>query len=116
MKICNHKGCSKKILAKGLCNTHYARVWRNGTVETVRPKKNSQGYVSIQIDGMPVHEHVYLAEKALGKRLPYGAQVHHMNENRSDNYTYFNLVICPDQKYHALLHKRMKFQKAGTLK
>lgn len=116
MKICNYQNCGNKILAKGLCGTHYARVWRNGTVETVRPKKNSQGYVNLQIDGYSINEHVYLAEKALGKRLPHGAIVHHMNEKRDDNYTYFNLVVCPDHRYHMLLHKRMRLQKEGRLK
>lgn len=115
MKICTVENCGKKMLAKGLCNKHYARKFRNGHTDLIRPQTNSQGYISIQVDGAPVHEHVYLAEKALGRRLPHGAQVHHMNENRSDNYTYFNLVICPNQMYHALLHKRMKMQKEGRL-
>jgi hypothetical protein len=113
---CTIDNCDKKILAKGLCNKHYARKFRNGHTDLVRPQENSSGYISIQIDGAPVHEHVYLAEKALGRRLPPGTQVHHMNKNRADNYTYFNLVVCPDQKYHALLHKRMRLQELGLLK
>jgi hypothetical protein len=31
-----------------------------------------------------------------------------MNGNPLDNDTPFNLVICPDQSYHMLLHKRAK--------
>jgi hypothetical protein len=31
-----------------------------------------------------------------------------MNENRSDNHTPFNLVICPNEHYHQYLHRRMK--------
>lgn len=116
ISCCIIEGCSKKVLAKGLCSKHYIRKYRNGHTNLVRPQSNSSGYVSVQVDGFPVHEHVYLAEKALGKRLPHGAQVHHMNENRSDNYTYFNLVVCPNQRYHALLHKRMRMQKESRLK
>lgn len=62
----------------------------------------------ITIEGRRVYEHIYLAEKALGKPLPKGAIVHHMNENPADNFTPFNLVICPDQAYHLLLHRRAK--------
>lgn len=116
MKICSVNDCNKKVLAKGLCNKHYARKFRNGHTNLIRSQTNSQGYKNIKVGDEWLHEHVWLAEKALGKRLPPGAQVHHMNGDRSDNYTYFNLVVCPDQKYHALLHKRAKFQKLGILK
>jgi len=79
-----------------------------------RPKDGS-GYVHITVDGERITEHTHLAEKALGKKLPRGAIVHHMNEVPWDNFTPFNLVICPDQKYHMLLHKRMRIQKRGLL-
>jgi len=49
--------------------------------------------------------HVVMAEKALGRHLPKGVQVHHVDENRLNNDPN-NLVICPDQAYHALLHQR----------
>ncbi len=52
-----------------------------------------------------VREHVVIAEKALGKPLPIGAQVHHLDENKKNNNPN-NLVICPDQAYHTLLHRR----------
>lgn len=72
---------------------------------------NHSGYVMIY---MPEHkrsmangyvrEHIVLAEKALGRELPQGSQVHHFGET-SDNS---KLCICHDQKYHFLLHIRAK--------
>lgn len=51
--------------------------------------------------------HVIVAEKALGKPLPKGAIVHHVNTIKDDNRNE-NLVICPDAVYHNLIHKRMR--------
>lgn len=52
-------------------------------------------------------EHVLIAEAVLGRSLPEGAQVHHVDGNRTNN-TRSNLVICPSQIYHRLLHVRDK--------
>lgn len=65
------------------------------------------GYVMIKVNGDLVYEHRVLAEKALGKPLPRGSVVHHMKAP-DDNHGFCKLVICPDQEYHFLLHKRMK--------
>lgn len=51
-------------------------------------------------------EHVLVAERALGKKLPKGAVVHHIDENRSNNHP-SNLCIFPSRAYHALIHARM---------
>jgi hypothetical protein len=45
------------------------------------------------------------AEIALGKPLPKGAEVHHLDGSTSDAAP---LVICQDRAYHMLLHKRMR--------
>lgn len=52
-------------------------------------------------------QHVEMAEAALGRPLPPGAEVHHVNEIKTDNRPE-NLVICPSREYHALLHARMR--------
>jgi hypothetical protein len=58
-------------------------------------------------DSHPVAEHILIAEKALGKKLPPGVEIHHVNELKKDNRPE-NFVICPDHAYHALLHRRQK--------
>lgn len=55
--------------------------------------------------------HVAAAEKALGRKLPKGAIVHHADEDKL-NYTNSNLVLCPSNAYHKVLHLRMEALKA----
>jgi hypothetical protein len=69
---------------------------------------SDMGYVILWRDGREIREHIYLAEKAIGKPLPKGAEVHHMNGKQWDNHTPFNLVVCPNRDYHMLLHRRAK--------
>ena len=49
--------------------------------------------------------HILMAEKAIGRQIPNGACVHHVNENPADNSP-GNLVLCPSAAYHKLLHRR----------
>lgn len=61
-----------------------------------------------------VREHVDIAERVLGKPLPDGACVHHINEDQHDNRNE-NLIICQDNAYHKLIHKRMEaLKKCGN--
>lgn len=59
------------------------------------------------IDGVRKRRHTIIAEKALGRALRSGEEIHHLNENDEDD-TPENLVICPNRSYHALLHVRTR--------
>lgn len=71
-----------------------------------------KGYVLIRKPDHPrnvsgyVLEHILVAEKVLDKFLPDNAIVHHQDKNKSNNLN-SNLVICENQEYHLLLHKRL---------
>lgn len=67
------------------------------------PKASSSGCV---------YEHVLVAERALGRFLPNGAEVHHADENPRHNANR-NLVICQDKAYHKLLHARARVVRLG---
>lgn len=55
-----------------------------------------------------IDEHRYLAAKALGKALPDGSVVHHHNGKMQGG----DLVICQDNAYHKLLHRRQRAYEA----
>lgn len=54
--------------------------------------------------------HILRAEKALGKPLPPGAEVHHADGSKDADAP---LVICPNRAYHGLLHVRLRVLQAG---
>lgn len=68
---------------------------------------DSNGYYKVRVGDKQVREHVAVAERVLGKKLPPGALVHHADGDRSNNAP-SNLVICPNDAYHQLLHQRMR--------
>jgi len=62
-------------------------------------------YKSISVNGRVVMEHIAVAERVLGRKLPNGAIVHHVDGNTRNNAP-ANLVICPSQAYHKMIHVR----------
>lgn len=110
-RICLVKGCDKPHKAKGLCNMHLLRLEQYGRLYVGRRRKGTgsyvDGYKAVTVGGKQIAEHVLIAEKALGKKLPKGAIVHHVDENPKNNSNE-NLVICPNTSYHKIIHRRMK--------
>lgn len=104
--LCSVEGCGKPLLSRGLCNKHYKRFRKDGSLKTIIAPRGSghtlpAGYVMRASN----YEHVAVAEHALGRPLPPKAIVHHVDHDCGNNAP-TNLVICPDQKYHKLLHQR----------
>ena len=109
---CSVEGCTSTAdhPVSGLCHMHYARVRRTGSATTGKRLRGTGtvtafGYVAIAKNGKKKQAHVLIVEALLGHALPAGAEVHHVNENKSDN-TLTNLVVCPSRAYHKLLHQR----------
>lgn len=112
--ICSIKKCGRIVLARNYCTRHYKK-WRKYGKATAGKTNappgsgtiDSDGYRKITVNGKVRFEHIVVAERALGRRLPCGVQIHHWNENKADSRG-LNLVICPSAAYHKLLHKRAR--------
>lgn len=61
-------------------------------------------------DGRRLQVHRLRAERALGRPLPAGAVVHHTDGSKRPDAP---LVICHDEAYHQLLHRRTRILQAG---
>lgn len=75
--------------------------------------RRTVGYSQVYVgNGRGRDAHVVIAERALGRRMPAGAEVHHVDGNKHNNAR-TNLVICQDRAYHFLLHARARVVRAG---
>lgn len=110
---CTVEGCDRPNKARGLCCNHYELWKRNGDPLVKKRRDNGEGTLSVKNgkithkNGVKEVEYIKVAEAALGKRLPTGSIVHHWDRNKL-NSTPENLLICPDQSYHLLIHQRMR--------
>lgn len=83
-------------------------------------RTRKSGYRTVRCTGHPrvvkssgwIGKHVLIAERALGRYLPNGAEVHHVDDNALNNAN-SNLVICQSHEYHHLLHVRARIVRAG---
>jgi len=107
--------CARRGLVRGdyrrFVHGHHMRSgescprWKGGVYTTVKGYRMDRG--SRARGHVARFEHVRLAEAALGRPLPKGAEIHHVNGVRSDN-SRGNLVLCPDHTYHMLMHRRAR--------
>lgn len=110
------KYCSQACHVRALSETkrmENSSQWRGGKTINCngRPMRMAHGHPRASSNSY-VFEHILVAEKALGKYLPSGAVVHHINRDVTDNVNR-NLVICQNQAYHMLIHARMRILEAG---
>lgn len=70
---------------------------------------HNKGYrkLTLGFGSHPKFEHILIVERALGKPLRKGVQVHHVDENKANNEN-GNLVACDSPAYHKLLHRRQR--------
>jgi hypothetical protein len=106
--------CDRPQYVREYCIMHYTRLRRAGAFTESNAKGwiSSNGYRNAIVGysgsrAVYAPEHRVVAEKALGKPLPPEAVVHHINGDTLDNRPE-NLVICPNQAYHLLIHKLMR--------
>ena len=62
-------------------------------------------YHAVKMGQKVYQAHRLIVESVLGHELPIGSIVHHIDGNRNNNEN-SNLVVCPDEIYHQLLHIR----------
>lgn len=114
------KACTSKGWVKGepmeYLHGHHIRHgekhpnWRGGKIIV---QNNNNKYVRVSKHGYDrtvnnrVFEHILKAESVLGKSLPAGTVVHHVDGDGLNNDNN-NLVICENDSYHKLLHKRQR--------
>lgn len=114
--ICRVEECGEKAVVSGerLCHFHYRRFQAGLSLTNVRFMArrghgtfDKCGYIVVRINGKNYFQHRLVVERAMGKLLPITAHVHHLNGIKYDNRQQ-NLVVCPNDEYHRLLHRRAK--------
>ena len=102
------KGKAIKGQFNKFCHGHGAHAMNNKHGPNWRGGRTNRGiYPIVFAPGHPraddkgyVPEHIIQSEKALGKYLPKGVEIHHFTPDQ--------LVICQDQGFHKMLHRRQR--------
>lgn len=102
------KGEPRRFISRHQWRGRHPGNWAGGR------KLDSDGYVLLLRPEHPgaqksgyVHEHLTVVEMVLGRSLPKGVIIHHVDEDRQNNKT-DNLVVCEGMAYHKLLHRRTR--------
>jgi hypothetical protein len=106
-------GCGQPVRLATATNRKYG--WVKGQPMRYVSGHNNRDRTPGKYPGRKVGAKVYMlhrlrAEHALGRALPRSVIVHHADGTTDPNAP---LVICQDQRYHMLLHVRMRVVRAG---
>lgn len=113
LQACAVDGCEKSVRTRGFCNAHYQAFLKHGDPLINKRNKHvltgltDSGYIVRKENGVRVRAHVEVVEKAIGRKLNNGEIVHHVDGIGSNN-AHSNLVVCPNQAYHMLIHARQR--------
>jgi hypothetical protein len=111
---CKIKGCNKtKLMARGMCNSHYLRFIRHGRTKSIkRPYGEGglrpDGYWVVSYLGRRILKHRLVMELHLGRKLDKCEVVHHKDRNRLNN-DISNLVLT-NHSEHRMTHFRESCQ------
>jgi hypothetical protein len=111
-KQCSIDGCEKKHKSRGFCKIHYERFMRNGVPELTRRESGSgsidkDGYLLVSVDSKSFRAHRLIAEERTGVKIVPPIIVHHVDGDKLNNDP-SNLVICPNESYHRMIHRRQR--------
>lgn len=125
-KICSVESCGRKVVAHGLCQPHYGRVWKNGKLDPEQPvslarkgEKHAQwkgirsksGRFMLPAPGHPyardgyVFRYRLVVEAHIGRYLLPSEDVHHINGNCQDDRIE-NLQVL-SRSEHAKIHRAL---------